>query len=231
MKQIDALILARGGSKGIPKKNIIDFCGKPLIAWTIENCLDSKVIENVWVSSDDAEILEVAKSYGAKLIHRPERLSNDGASSESGWKHGIEEIEKISRKPEILVAPQVTSPVRQPKDIRNAVNLLVENDYDSLLAASKIEDLVFWSLDEEGLLNETDYDYPNHQRHDVPSKVIDTGSFYIFKPSVLQDFGSRIGGRLGFYELEMWKMFEIDNPNDLDFCSALMNQYILKKNN
>ncbi len=228
MKRTDAIILARGGSKGIPKKNIIDFCGKPLIAWTIENCIDSAAIDNVWVSSDDPEILEVAESYGAQLIKRPLNLSEDNSSSESGWKHGIDYIQNVSSKPEIIVAPQVTSPVRQAKDIQNAVNLFIQNDYDSMLAASKVEDLVFWSLNQSGELESTDYDYPNHQRHDVSTKVIDTGSFYIFKPSVLENYGSRIGGKLGYYELEMWKMFEIDNPKDLDFCAAIMKEYILE---
>lgn len=229
MKRIDAIILARGGSKGIPKKNIVNFCGKPLIAWTIENCIDSDVIQNVWVSSDDEKILEVATSYGAKAIERPDSIADDFSSSESGWKHGIEFIECQIERPEIIVAPQVTSPVRQSKDIRNALQLFIDRGYDSLLAASKVEDLVFWTLDKDRRLDYTDYDYPNHQRHDVAPKIIDTGSFYIFKSSVLQELGTRIGGKLGYYELEMWKMFEIDSPKDLEFCSALMNQYILNQ--
>ena len=157
MKRTDAIILARGGSKGIPKKNIIDFCGKPLIAWTIENCIDSAAIDNVWVSSDDPEILEVAESYGAQLIKRPLNLSEDNSSSESGWKHGIDYIQNVSSKPEIIVAPQVTSPVRQAKDIQNAVNLFIQNDYDSMLAASKVEELVFCSLKQSRELESTYY--------------------------------------------------------------------------
>ena len=228
MNQVDAIILARGGSKGIPKKNIINFCGKPLIAWTIENCLDSGVIQNVWVSSDDSKILEVANSLGAKVIERPQNLSEDGSSSETGWMHGIDFIKSVAGEPDLIVAPQVTSPVRQSKDIKNAVNHFIKNDYDSLFAASRLEDLVFWTLDNNGEPKDTDYDYPNHQRHNVAPKIIDTGSFYIFKPSILEKYGSRIAGHIGFYELEMWKMFEIDNPKDLDFCSALMHQFLLK---
>ena len=94
MINVSAIILARGGSKGIPNKNIIDFCGKPLIAWTIEQCLSSKHISEVWVSSDSQEILEVVKEYGAKTIKRPDDISGDFATSESAWLHAIEFIER-----------------------------------------------------------------------------------------------------------------------------------------
>ena len=108
---VDAIILARSGSKGIPKKNIIEFCGKPLIAWTIEQCLSSKYISNIWVSSDSDEILKVASKYGAKTIKRPDILSGDFATSESAWLHSIEFIEKDNYV-DIVVAPQITSPLR-----------------------------------------------------------------------------------------------------------------------
>src|SRR5262245_58372852 len=116
-----AIILARGGSKGIPKKNIIDFCGKPLMAWTIENCAQGGC-NSVWVSSDSAEILEVAEKYGAKTILRPAEISDDFATSESGWKHAIEYIEaQTGEKIDWVVAPQVTSPLREAKDIANGI--------------------------------------------------------------------------------------------------------------
>lgn len=92
-KQVVAVILARGGSKGIPHKNIINFCGKPLIAWTIEHCHHAGIKE-VYVSSDSEEILNVAQSYGALSIKRPEVISGDSATSESGWLHALEVIDK-----------------------------------------------------------------------------------------------------------------------------------------
>ena len=83
---IVAIILARGGSKGLPNKNILDFCGKPLIAWTIENCINGGA-SSVWVSSDSEKILEISKKYGANIIERPNEISGDLASSESAWLH------------------------------------------------------------------------------------------------------------------------------------------------
>jgi len=77
---VNAVILARGGSKGIPGKNIINFCGKPLLAWTIEQCLQAESVNGVWVSSDDEKILAVAEKYGAQLIERPAEISDDFAT-------------------------------------------------------------------------------------------------------------------------------------------------------
>src|SRR3990172_8734101 len=100
------IILARGGSKGIPRKNIIDFCGKPLMAWTIEQCLAARGVDSVWVSSDSEEILDVGSAYGAYPIQRPEELSGDMATSESGWLHALEVIEKIVGTVDLVLAPQ-----------------------------------------------------------------------------------------------------------------------------
>ena len=81
--KIISIIPARGGSKGIPNKNIIDFHGKPLITWTIEQALDSKMIDEVYVTSDSSHILSIAEGMGVHTIKRPSKLSNDSASSES----------------------------------------------------------------------------------------------------------------------------------------------------
>ena len=116
--RVDAVILARGGAKGIPKKNIIDFCGKPLIAWTIIQCLASKQVSNVWVSSDSDEILDISKKFGANIIKRPDKISGDNEPSESAWMHAINHIESKIKYDNIdyIVAPQVTSPLRRAKD-------------------------------------------------------------------------------------------------------------------
>ena len=107
-----AVILARGGSKGIPSKNLIEFCGKPLMYWTVTQCLETKSIDEVWVSSDSQEILSISSSLGAKTILRPNNISTDSSTSESGWKHAIEHIEEEGKSISLVIAPQVTSPLR-----------------------------------------------------------------------------------------------------------------------
>jgi CMP-N,N'-diacetyllegionaminic acid synthase len=222
------VILARGGSKGIPNKNIIDFCGKPLIAWTIEQCLSSKYISDVWVSSDSQDILDVAKKYGAKTIRRPDDISGDFATSESAWMHSIEIIEKYNSI-DLVFAPQITSPLREAEDIDSAIELFQKEKYDSMFSSSITEDLFFWEKDKNSRLKSVNYDYLNRQRRqDIQEKIIENGSFYIFKPEVIKNNNNRFGGKIGHSKMEFWKMFEIDNIEDLRMCSALMQKFLIK---
>jgi CMP-N,N'-diacetyllegionaminic acid synthase len=227
MTDIIAIIPARGGSKGIPNKNIIDFCGKPLVAWTIEQCLSSRYITDVWVSSDNQEILNIAKKYGAKTIKRPEDISGDLASSESTWRHAIEVIQKNSNV-DLVLAPQPTSPLREAKDIDNAIELFQKEKYDSLFSSCIVEDLLFWKEDERKQLQSVNYDYLNRKRRqDMKEQIVENGSFYIFKPEIIQKYNNRFGGKIGHSRMDFWKMFEIDNLEDLKKCRALMQEFLL----
>jgi len=228
MINVSAIILARGGSKGIPNKNIIDFCGKPLIAWTIEQCLSSKHISEVWVSSDSQEILEVVKEYGAKTIKRPDDISGDFATSESAWLHAIEFIERDGDI-DFVLAPQITSPLREAQDIDNAIELFQSEKYDSMFSSSIAEDLFFWKEDKRHELQSVNYDYLNRQRRqDIQEQIIENGSFYIFKSEIIKKYNNRFGGKIGHSKMEFWKMFEIDNLEDIRMCSALMREFLIK---
>lgn len=223
-----AIILARGGSKGVPKKNIIDFCGKPLIAWTIDNCIKGGA-NSVWVSSDSDEILEISAEYGANKIKRPDDIAGDFATSESAWLHAINYIEQAEGKIDWVVAPQVTSPLREASDILKAITLAKENIHDSFFSCSVAEDLFFWQKNNDGNLDSINYDWRNRKRRqDIPKQFIENGSFYIFKPQVLRNTNNRFGSNIGIVEMEFWKMFEIDTFDDLKMCSALMQEFIIK---
>ena len=227
---IHCVIPARGGSKVIPNKNIIDFCGKPLIAWTIEQCISSKYISDVWVSSDSQEILDVAEVYGAKSIQRPDEISGDLSSSESAWIHAIEVIESSDNKIDLVLAPQVTSPLRETKDIDSAIELFHKEGCDSMFSSSIAEDLFFWQKDEFKVLKSVNYDYLNRKRRqDAPKQIIENGSFYLFKPEIIKKNNNRFGGKIGHSEMDFWKMFEIDNAEDLLMCSALMKEFLIKE--
>jgi N-acylneuraminate cytidylyltransferase len=224
-----AIILARGGSKGIPKKNIIDFCGKPLMAWTIENCIQGGAT-SVWVSSDSDEILEVGKTFGAKPIKRPDDIAGDFATSESAWLHAIDFIETQTQQSiDWVVAPQVTSPLRESKDIAHGLQKAQTLPHDSYFACSIAEDLFFWERQPDGSLDSVNYDWRNRKRRqDIPAQYIENGSFYIFRPHVLRQYNNRFGTNIGIVEMEFWKMFEIDSMDDLRMCSALMKEFIIK---
>ena len=130
-KKVLAIIPARGGSKGLPRKNIADLAGKPLIAWTIEASLNSKYITKTMVSSDDKEILDISVEYGAEIIKRPENLASDDATSESVVKHAIDCLEATGEVFDIVVLLQPTSPLRNSKDIDNAIELMFSSDATS----------------------------------------------------------------------------------------------------
>lgn len=227
---VDAIILARGGSKGIPNKNIIDFCGKPLIVWTIEQCSASKLIRNIWVSSDHKEILQIASQCGAKTILRPSEITGDNASSESGWLHAVEHIENNDSPIELVLAPQVTSPLRETSDFNRGIEKFIGGNYDSMFSCSLVKDLFFWEKTADDVLRSVNYDYLNRKRRqDVSKQMIENGSFYLFTPESLRNNDNRFDGNIGCTEMKFWKMFEIDSMDDLKMCSALMKEFLLKE--
>lgn len=224
---IIAIILARGGSKGIPNKNIIDFCGKPLIAWTIEHCFKGG-IKDVYVSSDSKEIIEISKKYKSKTILRPKELSEDESSSESAWLHAYHLL-KHNKKIDWIFAPQVTSPLRQISDVKNALKLASSDRYDSIFSCSTVEDLFFWKAS-KNTFKSVNYDWRNRKRRqDIDKQYIENGSFYLFKPIILENNKNRFGEKIGIVEMDFWKMFEIDSIGDLKMCSALMKEFLLEK--
>ena len=226
--QVVAIILARGGSKGLANKNIMQFCGKPLLGWTIENCFDGGINE-VFISSDSDEILNIGEEFGARLINRPESISTDTASSESGWLHGLDFIEDLLGQVDWVFAPQVTSPLREKSDVALAVDLAKTGKYDSLFSCNVIEDFFVWE-DHGGLMNSVNYDWRNRQRRqDIQVRYVENGSFYLFKPEILRSSLNRLGGRIGRVEMDSWKMFEIDSRADFRKCEALMREFLVTK--
>lgn len=225
---IHCIILARGGSKSIPGKNIVNFLGKPLIAWTIEQCSRAAKISNIWVSSDEIDILNIAKEFGAKTIKRPKNISGDLATSESAWLHAINYLLDNNIQVDAVLAPQITSPLRETSDIDSAVNKFINGNFDSMFSASLADDLFLWEESSKGF-HSINYDYKHRKRRqDFKKQIIENGSFYIFKPKVIKENNNRLGGKIGYSPMDFWKMFEIDNEDDLRMCSALMNEFLIK---
>ena len=222
------IILARAGSKGIPNKNIINFCGKPLIYWTITQALNSNCFEEVWVSSDDEKILDIAENMGSKIIKRPSKYSRDKSSSEEAWLHSIKFIEKKYGNFDIVFSPQVTSPLREVKDITSALKIFKAQKLDSLFSSNIFPALTLWSKKGKNLKS-INYDYKNRLLRQIDKKqYVENGSFYIFKTNTLKKYNNRFGIKIGFSEMEFWKMFEIDNYSDLKLVELIMKDYLLK---
>ena len=139
-----AIILARGGSKGIKLKNLIKIKKKPLIYWTIKQCINSKKIKSVWVSSDNKKILNYSKKIGANIIERPKKYALDHSTSEESWIHAIKFLENKKIIHENIVGLQPTSPLRSKNDIDEAIFYFKINKFDSLFTALPIRDHFIW---------------------------------------------------------------------------------------
>jgi len=226
---IIAIIPARGGSKGIPKKNIINFCEKPLLAWTIEQALRSRLIKDVYVSSDADNILNISKNCGAKIIKRPKVLALDNSSSEEALRHAITFIERSTgEKIDTVVFLQATSPLRTTKDIDSAIKFFISKKADSLFSAAILENFCVWKYCNNKLRSLT-YDYQDRgRRQDRQPLYLENGSIYIFKPEVLNKYNNRLGGKIAIYTMDYWKSYEIDTVKDIEICEYFMRNKILK---
>jgi CMP-N,N'-diacetyllegionaminic acid synthase len=225
-----AILPARGGSKGIPKKNLMPFCGKPLIAWSIEQAKEATSISSVWVSSDSDEILDAARSYGARTIKRPDDISGDTATSEAVWLHGIKHIREQGETVDLVIGMQPTSPLREPQDLDRGVADFVAQNCDSLFSCAVLEDFYIWSRDRQGQLQSVNYDYLNRKRRqDMAEQYVENGSFYVFTPRLIEECGNRLGKRIGVSKMEFWKSFEIDSLEGAKFCEMLMQHHLLNR--
>ncbi|MBH5368869.1 acylneuraminate cytidylyltransferase family protein [Bradyrhizobium glycinis] len=220
-----AVIAARGGSKGIPHKNLLDLCGRPLIAWTVEQARAARGVDVVAVSSDSDAILAAAEAAGAVGVQRPDDISGDLASSESAWLHALDATEAQMGRFERVVALQATSPIREPSDIENALATFDRDHLDSLLSVCEVEDYFNWRIGANGP-EPINYDYRNRRmRQQIEKRYLENGSFYVLIPSLLREQNNRLGGKIGFHVMDRHKMFQIDRPEDVKLCAAIMRSY------
>ena len=187
-----AIIPARGGSKGLPGKNIKELCGKPLIAWSIEAGLKSNYLDEVMVTTDYQNIADVSKQYGASVpFLRPDELASDTATSFDAIKHTIEYYNELNKEFDYIVLLEPTSPLREVSDIDKAIEILLDSDADSIVGICKTEDQNPAFL---VLKNEKSFisGYENKEmkvlrRQDIKDVYFFEGTIYISKTNVLLD--------------------------------------------
>lgn len=220
--RIIALIPARGGSKGIPRKNVRLLAGKPLLAYSVEQACGTPAIARTFVSTDDDQIAAVARRYGAEVIRRPAEISGDEATSESALLHALDSLRQTEQyEPELVVFLQATSPLRRPEDIQKAIEMLQREQADSLFSACPVHGFVWRS--EGHHLKSLTYDYHHRQRRqEAALDFVENGSIYIFKPWVLREHDNRLGGRIVRYLMDPLDSFQIDEPHDLELFEQLM---------
>lgn len=220
--RVVAIILARGGSKGLPGKNIRPLLGIPLLAHSIRQARQARLINQVYVSTDSPEIAAVAREYGAQVIDRPTNLSGDKATSESGLVHAIEHLrDEQGGQPDLVCFLQCTSPIRAQGDIDHAVEQWHREGCDSLLSVSPSHRFL-WQRGPAGA-ESINYDWENRpRRQDMKPQFVENGSIYLFRPDDLLASSNRLSGRIGLFEMDELAAFEIDSLLDFQLVELIV---------
>lgn len=213
------LIPARGGSKGVPRKNVRELGGKPLIAHSIEAGLGSTVIDDVVVSSDDPEIISVSESHGAAVpFERPDSLATDEAATAPVVAHAIETLETAY---DLVVLLQPTSPLRTAKHIDEAVDRYLSSGADSLLSVYR-DHAYRWQDTEHGAERIDPVD-GRQRRQDMDPEYVENGAIYVVPAERFLEELNFSFGRTVLYEMSEIASVDIDTPDDLRLASCLLD--------
>ncbi|MFF3100859.1 acylneuraminate cytidylyltransferase family protein [Viridibacillus arvi] len=216
-----AVIPARGGSKGIPRKNIKELAGKPLIAWTIEEAKKSKYITRLILSSEDQEIIQVAEEYGCEVpFVRPYELARDTTSGMEPILHAIAQCPGY----DYIIMLQPTSPLRTVEDIDNAIEKLLENDSNYCVSVVETSESPYWmyKMSEEKVLQPLLADEPIAvRRQELPVTYSLNGAIYIGKTKVFQESKSFLNNDTVGYLMSKEHSYDIDSMLDFIICDTL----------
>tara|TARA_R110000744_G_C19224405_1_gene547469 strand:+ start:165 stop:803 length:639 start_codon:yes stop_codon:yes gene_type:complete len=211
--KVVSVILARGGSKGIPDKNIIDLGGVPLISYSINASLASNVDET-WVSTDSKRIATLSVGYGSKILMRPVELATDTSSSELSLLHFAENVDF-----DILVFIQPTSPMINKEYINKGINLIKDKKYDSVFTS--VEKHWTPTFDED--VNPIGWEIGSRpMRQQMPKIYEEVGMFYITTKELLLETKMRYGGNIGMVEIPLVDGFQIDSMDDLSLIEKIL---------
>lgn len=225
-KRVLALIPARGGSKGIKDKNIVDLCGKPLIAYSINAALESKYIDDVVVTTDSIKIAEVSKKYGADVpFLRPEYLASDRARTIDAVLHAVRWLKENKREYDILVLLQPTQPLRTTEDIDRALKKYLQGGMQSLVSVKKVEEhpVLMRTIDESGKLRNILSASSTIRRQDMPVYYIVDGSIYINAVGQLNENTSFNDNTLP-YVMDATRSVDIDELEDLKRAEEILSK-------
>ncbi|MFJ8457767.1 cytidylyltransferase domain-containing protein [Lysinibacillus xylanilyticus] len=216
-----AIIPARGGSKGVPRKNIRELAGKPLIAWTIDEAKKSKYITRLILSSEDSEIIEVAKQYGCEVpFVRPMELAQDATPGIDPVLHAIQQCPDF----DYVVLLQPTSPLRNVEDIDGCIELAIEQHANFCVSVTESEKSPYWMYTIKNghldpLINQ---DKIAIRRQDLPKSYVLNGAVYVAKVNALVQEKSFLNRNTKPFIMPTMRSFDIDTELDMKICESII---------
>tara|TARA_B100000287_G_C20659754_1_gene789783 strand:- start:813 stop:1526 length:714 start_codon:yes stop_codon:yes gene_type:complete len=226
--KILGVIPARGGSKGIPKKNLVNLGGKPLIAHTIECAKSAKLLTDFIISTDDNEISKVSETFGGKVpFLRPKNLATDSALSTSVIKHALKKMEEIKNiKYDYVMMLQPTSPFRKSTDIDSSIDMIINSNADSLISVVDVEGNHPFRMKritgKNKLVNFIDQGFEDmRSRQELPKVYIRSGTIYLSKRELILNNNSFVGENCIAYTIPNERSVNIDTELDLMLAKTL----------
>jgi N-acylneuraminate cytidylyltransferase/CMP-N,N'-diacetyllegionaminic acid synthase len=228
-----SIIPARGGSKGLPGKNIRPLCGIPLIAYTLDAALKSKAVDRVIVSTDDDRIAQIAKRYGAEIpFLRPKKLAQDSSLAIDNYIYTLDRINaENSIQYDEFVVLQPTSPLRTAADIDDAARLFREKNADSVISVCQAPHPPQWAkkVDSSGLLkNYYGMHTGDKNRQDLVPAFVPNGAIFILKLSIIKFHRSYYTDKTYAFIMARERSVDIDSSMDFEFAEFLMHRNALR---
>ncbi|GCD11347.1 acylneuraminate cytidylyltransferase family protein [Clostridium tagluense] len=226
-KRFLAIIPARGGSKGIPNKNIMAICGKPLIAYTIEAGKKSKYIDEIIVSTDSDVIKVIAQQYGAVVpFLRPEELSSDSAKSIDVVIHAIDFYKNNNIAFDYVILLQPTSPLRTFEHLDEAIEKIIESSRTSLVSVCEAEEnpILMRNIENDKLKEVISFEGTNLRRQDLPTFYIFNGALYINSTDMLVDEKKFVNEDTIPYVMDKESSVDIDTMLDARLVELLIKE-------
>jgi YrbI family 3-deoxy-D-manno-octulosonate 8-phosphate phosphatase len=212
-----AVVPARGGSKGVPGKNLKRIAGRSLVARAVDAALAASTIDRVLVSTDDAQIAAEARHAGAEVVDRPAAIAGDTASSEAAVLHALASLDE---QPEVVVFIQATSPFIDPSDLDSAVRRVLSAREDVVFSA--IETFAFlWRQTDDGAVGVNHDAAVRPRRQDREAHFQETGAFYVMRTAGFVRGGHRFFGRVGIHEVDASRAIEIDTVQELEVAGLI----------
>lgn len=221
-KRFLAVIPARGGSQGVPGKNIKPLAGRPLIAYTIDQARDVAELDRVVVSTDDAEIRETALALGAEVIDRPAYLATAEARTEGALLHALDVFADRGEKFDYIVVLEPTSPFRSPALIRESLRRITVADAQSLLAVHAVHEIT-GTLDEGGYFRSFVPGQPRRRQERTPSYG-EASTIYVCRVDYLRRTGSLVAEDWLAIEVPAEEGVDINTPEDFEYCEFLFEK-------